>query len=298
MAGLVKQFFGFNLIVMRILGFYPPRKYNIFYKIFATSAYCLFTVSVPVLASIHLLTAEDVDTAQVSDNSFMVIQIGCFIFKLLPFINNANKIRKCIYILENPLFNQFTEKQEKLIRKCKRICRQVSWLFFGFCFFSFILWAIVPLFGDVRNFPIDIWLPFDAKLRNWTYVSTYIFISIGAGSGATSNGVIDPLVSSLAYCAASQLRILQDSLQNLGEYGNEEMSKIINNSPENISNNITTAIYMGKWYEFDLKSKKALIVFMKRSQQPMIVTAGKILDLSLVTFTTVFDHSMSTHLKI
>jgi hypothetical protein len=44
---------------------------------------------------------------------------------------------------------------------------------------------------------------------------------------------------------------------------------------------------MGKWYEYDLKSQKALIMLMERSRKPIIVTAGKILDLSLETFTTV-----------
>jgi hypothetical protein len=46
---------------------------------------------------------------------------------------------------------------------------------------------------------------------------------------------------------------------------------------------------MGRWYDYDLKSKKALIVLMERSKRPMIITAGKILDLSLVTFTTVIS---------
>ena len=44
---------------------------------------------------------------------------------------------------------------------------------------------------------------------------------------------------------------------------------------------------MGTWYEYDLKSKKALIILMERSKRPIIVTAGIILESSLVTFTTV-----------
>jgi hypothetical protein len=44
---------------------------------------------------------------------------------------------------------------------------------------------------------------------------------------------------------------------------------------------------MGEWYKYDVASRKALIILMERSKKPMIVTAGKILDLSLVTFTTV-----------
>nr|XP_015839893.1 PREDICTED: odorant receptor Or1-like [Tribolium castaneum] len=59
------------------------------------------------------------------------------------------------------------------------------------------------------------------------------------------------------------------------------------------SNSLTNAIYMGRWYEYDIKSKKALIVIMERSKKPMIVTAGKILDLSLVTFTTILRRAYS-----
>jgi hypothetical protein len=44
---------------------------------------------------------------------------------------------------------------------------------------------------------------------------------------------------------------------------------------------------MGQWYDYEEKAKKSLIILMERSKRPMIVTAGKILDLSLVTFTTV-----------
>jgi hypothetical protein len=44
---------------------------------------------------------------------------------------------------------------------------------------------------------------------------------------------------------------------------------------------------MSKWYTYDVKSKKALITLMERSKKPMTVAAGKIVDLSLITFVTV-----------
>ncbi|KAJ3656608.1 hypothetical protein Zmor_015673 [Zophobas morio] len=53
------------------------------------------------------------------------------------------------------------------------------------------------------------------------------------------------------------------------------------------------AVYMGKWYEYDLKSRRALIILMERSRRPMNVTAGKILDLSLETFTTILRRAYS-----
>jgi hypothetical protein len=50
---------------------------------------------------------------------------------------------------------------------------------------------------------------------------------------------------------------------------------------------------MGNWYRYDLKSRKALLVLMERSKKPVIITAGKVLDLSLVTFTTVLSSNVS-----
>jgi hypothetical protein len=44
---------------------------------------------------------------------------------------------------------------------------------------------------------------------------------------------------------------------------------------------------MGNWYDYDVKSRKALITLMEGSKQPMTVTAGKIIDLSLSTFVAV-----------
>ncbi|RZC33174.1 7tm 6 domain containing protein [Asbolus verrucosus] len=284
---------------MRILGFYPPLKYKGLYKIFANIIYWFCTVSVPTLASIHLMVGENVDVVQISDSSFMIIQVGCFIFKLLPFIHNGDEVRNSIYMMET-LFTSYPENQRKLINECKKICHQITWLFFGFCILSLILFATIPLFGHGRKFPIEIWLPFNAKLKVSTYVGSYIFITLesvlGIGNGAASNGVIDPLIAGLACFGATQLRILQNNLQHLDKYVNEKIATQVEPFTFKfffMSNSITTAIYMSNWYEYDINSKKALIVLMERSQKPMIVTAGKILDLSLVTFTTILRRAYS-----
>jgi hypothetical protein len=44
---------------------------------------------------------------------------------------------------------------------------------------------------------------------------------------------------------------------------------------------------MGNWYEYDIKSQKDLALLMERAKRPIVVTCGKILDLSVVTFTMV-----------
>nr|UTN00930.1 odorant receptor [Semanotus bifasciatus] len=59
------------------------------------------------------------------------------------------------------------------------------------------------------------------------------------------------------------------------------------------SNSVINAIYMSEWYNFDQQSKKALITLMERAKRPMTITAGKLLDLSLETFTMIIRRSYS-----
>lgn len=44
---------------------------------------------------------------------------------------------------------------------------------------------------------------------------------------------------------------------------------------------------MSNWYEYDVKSIKALIILMSKAKKPLALKAGHILDLSLNTFTAV-----------
>ncbi|KAJ3666994.1 hypothetical protein Zmor_002405 [Zophobas morio] len=60
------------------------------------------------------------------------------------------------------------------------------------------------------------------------------------------------------------------------------------------SNTITDAIYLGKWYEYDVKCRKALILLMERAKKPMLVKCGhKIVDMSLDTFSMILRRSYS-----
>ncbi|KAJ3666971.1 hypothetical protein Zmor_002387 [Zophobas morio] len=59
------------------------------------------------------------------------------------------------------------------------------------------------------------------------------------------------------------------------------------------SDSLSSAIYLSRWYECDVHCKKALIVFMEHSKKPIVVTAGKLLPLSLETFTMILRRAYS-----
>ncbi|XP_063912015.1 odorant receptor 33a-like [Zophobas morio] len=59
------------------------------------------------------------------------------------------------------------------------------------------------------------------------------------------------------------------------------------------NDSLAAAVYMTEWYKYDVKNQKALLTVMERSKRPVVVTVGKFVDLSLITFTTILRRSYS-----
>lgn len=178
MGKTVIKIFELNLKILRWLGFYPPQNYKLLYKLFANLVYCFCTVPVPTLAAVNLFVQEDLTLNQICDSAFMIFQMGCFIFKMLPFIHNAERIRKNLYMLEDLHFK--CEKSQKIyINNCQRNCKIITWLFLCFCLASFTTWTCTPFFRDGHDFPIDIWLPFNATKTKTRYFLVLAMIAVG-----------------------------------------------------------------------------------------------------------------------
>ncbi|XP_063912019.1 odorant receptor 4-like [Zophobas morio] len=59
------------------------------------------------------------------------------------------------------------------------------------------------------------------------------------------------------------------------------------------SDTLVTAIYLSQWYEYPVEAQKIIFTLMERAKQPMILSAEKLLDLTLDTFTAILKRSYS-----
>ncbi|XP_063911607.1 odorant receptor 4-like isoform X2 [Zophobas morio] len=59
------------------------------------------------------------------------------------------------------------------------------------------------------------------------------------------------------------------------------------------SDKLVTASYLSHWYEYTLETQKLYLTLMERSQRPIILSAGGLLDLTLNTFTAILKKSYS-----
>ncbi|XP_063912014.1 odorant receptor 94a-like [Zophobas morio] len=297
---------------------------------------------------------------------------------MLPFILDGERIKKCIFYLENIVLETSRNHHSRILNECVRICRRNSLVFFVSAAGTAAIWTTKPLFWKRREFPVDVWLPFDVKENIFVFSFAYLIIGIGPFLAGLINASVDPLIAGLIYHATSQMKILKDNLQNVSDYAEEEileMGKL--NRTKNVtkqglvtetlkkcivhhdeilkfvkefedcfslvvfselaaaifvicfsclqlskldsidsyfgqfvmylnvvlvevyfycyygsrlsveSDSLRDAIYMGPWYTCDIRTQRTLLIIMERAKIPVIVTAGKLVDLSLVTFTTV-----------
>nr|XP_015839868.1 PREDICTED: odorant receptor 46a, isoform A-like [Tribolium castaneum] len=371
----VTDCFGVNLTVMGLFGMYH-RSGNptIFEKVIAYCMFFFFTIPIPILGSLYFFFQENVDLEELHNNGFLIAEMVCNLAKYLSFIKNGHRIRKCIHYLELPIFATRRENQERIINASGWICKRNSRVFFVSVLAANVFWAGRPFMENKQKFPIEIWLPFDAKANAMAFYLIYLFLVIAVAYASIACAVIDPLIAGLASLASGQVEVLKDNLENLSKYTREQMLEkgIICNKFDEVfyanvrkcvdhhnailhfikeyeecfsssvfsqflgsilvicfccleltkieplsfnfysmtffatcfsaqiymycyygtvlydeSNSIASAIYMGTWYEYDVKSRKALINLMERSKKPIHLRAGKVLEMSVETFTMV-----------
>lgn len=207
---VVNEGFAFTLNIMRFAGLYLfdniPKKIFLPYTWFI---HLIFTVPVPILSIIYIATSNITSIEEISDNTFVTSEILIPIIKYIPLRVDAEKYKKLVETLNSPIFTSYSKQQEHFIKNTTKFIRRLTLFFFTHvtCTMSTIL--ILPIFSSDRNFPIEIWLPFNPKCNIALYSIIYIIVALSIANCAYGNTALDILVPALYYHAATQLKILK-----------------------------------------------------------------------------------------
>jgi hypothetical protein len=178
-SSITEQSFRINLRVMRAFQLYPPENHTPLYKIKAYFVHFVFVMYIPILGILYLLLEEHLDMERVNYNAAFLAQVTAFSAKFLPIINNAHRIKKCITFFESSSFNITKAKHGNILDNCIQICRRNTRIFLVCVAVGVTNWATKPLFWEERNFPTDIWLPFNATSHITVYCCVYIYLATG-----------------------------------------------------------------------------------------------------------------------
>ncbi|XP_063906963.1 uncharacterized protein LOC135125348 [Zophobas morio] len=332
-----------------------------------------------------------------------------FFFKLLPFLQNSEKIKGCINFFGQKNFAPKTHHEKNITDECIWICRRNSTVYFYGVLLVILGWNFPVLFVKGRNLPLRLWLPYDPSSATVNYYFTFVYIATVTLYVSYSGTLVDTLIGGLAYHATAQLKILKHNLEHLDQHledklnkSNEHIWKVVltttrkfcvftvarQNSPDKIAqqkyrssevplvptpflpppvslsnsmfigeyeecfswsifcqfagsmfsvcfcyisltlvplhsvealtyfvlvfnlsfqilfychygtllheenNYLITAICMGPWYKYDVEIRKNLLIIMERSKRPVLITAGKVVNVTVRTFVSHIHKAM------
>ncbi|XP_018566518.1 odorant receptor Or1-like [Anoplophora glabripennis] len=239
---LTESTFKYNIAIMKIFGLYPFDNWPKVSILYGFISYVVLTFITAVLVVV-LLIVRIKDSVQIlSEDGFIMVELIVLSVKILPCKLNIKGIKRTMHALKQEIFNSQLPEQDRILAETIDNC---IFIFLTFCTCSVItvsLWACVPLAYEARRLPIAIWLPFDPFEDTAIYISLYIFLIYVVVNGGVENVCIDTLLAFQVYHAASQIKILKDTLAHLGERAEEQILKedksLSLEDKDNLKNNI------------------------------------------------------------
>jgi hypothetical protein len=180
MEDVVKRSFYINLKVLRILGLYVPDKSTYLYKLYGCVLLICSLVPDPLFGFIYLARSKESDIMmQAGFNLFLLVAMACFVPKLLPFIVNSGKMKRCIHYMETSIIINLNSEQKKIVDDCIRISRRNSIFFFVCVTLDSTTWTSRSLFLQNGELPMEVWLPFDPTKNRVVFYFTYFLTALG-----------------------------------------------------------------------------------------------------------------------
>uniref|UniRef100_A0A6P7GQE5 Odorant receptor n=1 Tax=Diabrotica virgifera virgifera TaxID=50390 RepID=A0A6P7GQE5_DIAVI len=153
---------------------------------------------------------------------FMTLVTGVQIIKLIFLYINMRGIEDLLQSINRPEFQPKSDYQTKILWSYilrSRIMLAAFWLA---GVFTVATWIIFPLLEEEPKLPIEIWFPFDLKNTTNFYIA-YAFVMFATFTNGIINMCIDTLLSASMMIGAAQFEILNDSLENIRYFSEEEL---------------------------------------------------------------------------
>jgi hypothetical protein len=178
MKEVIQKSFHLNLTVMKIIGLYSSSKYPRIYKMYAYVIYVLAMMPSTIFGLFHFILSEDNSAINYSD--FVMVGMIFYAPKLLPFVINGEKIKKCIHYFDASHYTVRRPEHKNIIEECVHSCQRNSRVFFVGCIAG-LIGFICQIFirENIHQLPLNIWLPPSIEKNPIFYYSFYFLLVMG-----------------------------------------------------------------------------------------------------------------------
>ena len=161
------------------MGLYSYGKSSMFLKVRAYTLYLVLLVLTTISIIMKTLTSRSPNNMEMNAMLIYISDCTSICFKLLPFLQNSENIKRCINFFEEKDFAPKTDHENKIIDECIRVCHRNSTLYFYSALMAVIGWNIPAFFAKGRKLPLRLWLPYDPSSTTMDYYFTLVFIAAG-----------------------------------------------------------------------------------------------------------------------
>lgn len=232
---IAKESLGTVLNILRVLWIYPTESVKIPPKVwkFCTWTVHLFFVVVPLsLTVIYTITEKITDVQSISDTIFITSEIFADIIKYIPLRLYPNRYKELVETLNSPMFNSYLKEQKYYMDETVKFIRKISFFIMVQIGISLGTAILNPLFVDAPKFVIPLWIPSAIEENKLAYLLFAGYIYCFLFYTAIGHSAIDILIPAMYSHAATQLRILKDTLEHLGRRTKEKCAKRVDLSSE------------------------------------------------------------------
>jgi hypothetical protein len=175
MENSIKKSFALNIIVLKMVGVYPPNKYTNLFRLFSYMLYTFAILPTIVFGFIQLFC-----NINFLYNDLAGVSVLFLSPKFWLIVRNGHKIKKCIHYFDNEFVTTMNDGHDEIIDKCVKICRRNSLVFFVSLSICAAAWFIkLFLREDISELPLDVWNPFNVNDRSIAYYSLYVSLALG-----------------------------------------------------------------------------------------------------------------------
>lgn len=193
----------------KMLGLWFPKKFSLFYFVYASLLYAIFSVTYVFCMLANLVLSTEMDGA--IQSLFMTLTCLALLCKTLNFHWFNRDMQNHLDVISD--FELENEGEVDFVAKRVKLYRHVWLSFYLIINITGATAYFAPLFSKERQLPFMAWYPFDWKNNERNYWIAYAYQVIGMIVQANLNVCNDTFPGYLMYMAHVKMDILSLRLQ-------------------------------------------------------------------------------------
>lgn len=166
---------------MKLVGSWPIERLSTSTRrIYTLFVFAFFLIPASLFPAIYLFSVEEVDVIKVTQNGFLFAELMLVPIKLTSLIIHHDQLKRATAFWNNLQLNAHVHRKNQIIMETTAATERQFKAYVILILITCIGFSAKPLQNtEIKSLPIETWWPYDPFRNNFTYVLTYVNLSVG-----------------------------------------------------------------------------------------------------------------------